>query len=48
MKASLDNLPVLIDEIRMASEHANTLYGEGYYDGLCIALSILEGLVIDD
>jgi hypothetical protein len=48
MKATLDNLPILVDEIRMASEHNNTPYGEGYYDGLCIALSILEGLVIDD
>jgi hypothetical protein len=48
MKATLDNLPILVDEIRMASEHNNMPYGEGYYDGLCIALSILEGLVIDD
>jgi hypothetical protein len=48
MKATLDNLPILVDEIRIASEHNNTPYGEGYYDGLCIALSILEGLGLED
>jgi hypothetical protein len=44
MKANLENLPILIDEIRLASENSGTTYGSGYYDGLCMALSILEGL----
>jgi hypothetical protein len=43
MKASLDNLPLLIDEIKQAAP-ATDLYSEGYLDGLHMALSILEGL----
>lgn len=44
---SLDNVNTLLDEIekaRLVVEGGNT-YSEGYYDGLRMALDILEGLL---
>jgi len=48
-KATLENLPILIDEIKKARERAGEEtydgdYIDGYEDGLSMALSILEGL----
>lgn len=51
MKANLDNLPVLLAEIKSAMDLAEEQrrsvgeYAEGYADGLSMALSILDGLV---
>ena len=48
-KATLENLSILIDEIKKARERAGEEtydgdYIDGYEDGLSMALSILEGL----
>lgn len=41
-----ENLAVLVDEVVKAKAVVTPLgYAEGYYDGLCMALSILDGKV---
>jgi hypothetical protein len=40
----MNNLETLIDEMKSASLVARDEYSTGYYDGLAMAVSILEGL----
>jgi hypothetical protein len=41
----IPNVEALLDEIRGAELVARDEYSTGYYDGLAMALSILEGRV---
>ena len=39
-----DKLDILVDEMRQAEQIVRDEYSNGYYDGLAMAVSIMEGL----
>jgi hypothetical protein len=41
---AVENMQALLDEMRKAEQVSRDEYSTGYYDGLAMAVSILEGL----